>query len=233
MVSSILENIEILWDGDSTIAVAKPAGLATQAPLGIPSVESELVKQLAGRCSRIWFPHRLDRPVGGVMLVALTKKAARLLSAQFAARRVRKEYHATVQGTVDGPTIWSDYLIKIPDQAMAAVVPAEHDGAQAAETAVEVIEVDAANDRTRLRLCPRTGRMHQLRVQSAHRGHPIVGDVLYGAKAQSSEQIVLASVQTTLASERIMLTAHSVVFHDPRNGKQVTVTTSDSLGDRV
>ena len=219
MVISILGNIDILWDGESTIVVDKPAGLATQAPPGAASLQTALVDQLAGRCPPLWFPHRLDRPVSGLMLVALTKKSARLLGEQFAARKVTKEYHAWVRGIVVGPDVWNDPLTKLPDQAKAAVSPGGSDGSKNAETRMEVLRRDAANDRSLLRLHPLTGRMHQLRVQAAHRGHPIIGDTLYGGPP--------------LPGEEILLRAHSLAFHDPRSGKRVHVTASDSLADRV
>ncbi len=95
---AILGSIDILWDGEIAIAVNKPAGLSTQAPEGADSLESILRKQLADRSEYVAFPHRLDRPVGGVILVALRKRAARLLNEQFAARKVCKEYRAVVSG---------------------------------------------------------------------------------------------------------------------------------------
>ena len=73
----ILDSIDVLWDGEISIVVQKPAGLPTQAPAGVESLESVLRLQLADRSDYIAFPHRLDRPVGGVILVALRKRAAR------------------------------------------------------------------------------------------------------------------------------------------------------------
>lgn len=208
-----------MWDGETSIVVLKPAGLPTQAPGGAESLESVLRRQLAQRSDYVAFPHRLDRPVAGVILVALRKRAARLLNEQFAARKVTKEYLAVVEGKFTGDSQWCDHLTKLSDQAQAAVVDVNHSGAKIAKTRAEVVRYDEQNDRTLLKLFPETGRMHQLRVQAAHRGHPIIGDTLYGG------------IET--ADTRIMLQAHSITFHDPRNGKQVTVTGTEDLDQRV
>jgi 23S rRNA-/tRNA-specific pseudouridylate synthase len=212
--------INVLWDGGTTVVVDKPAGVATQAPPGSLSLESILRTQFAARSDYLAFPHRLDRPVGGVILVALQKRAARLLNEQFAARRVSKGYLAVVAGRVPTNTVWTDFLIKLPDQAQAAIVDQTHPGAKIAETRVEVVDYQAASDRSVLKLFPHTGRMHQLRIQAAHRGHPIDGDTLYGGR-----QIVAGNP----ADAEIRLRAQTLTFFDPRNGKQVTVTGSDSV----
>ncbi len=175
--------------------------------------------QLAERTDYIAFPHRLDRPVGGVILVALRKRAARLLSEQFAARKIIKQYLAVVAGRVEGDEYWNDFLVKLPDQAKAAVVEESHPQAKAAKTRVEIVAYDSANDQTLLKLYPETGRMHQLRVQAAFRGHPIDGDTLYGGRPSMEA--------------KIKLQAQSLTFYDPRNGKRIVVTGSDQLSQSV
>lgn len=211
--TEILDPIGVLWDGEIAIAVDKPAGLSTQAPAGAESLESILRKQLANRSEYLAFPHRLDRPVGGVILVALRKRAARLLNEQFAARRVEKQYLAVVQGKFEGECRWCDDLTKVPDEAKAIIASHDQPAARSAVTRVEVIQYNQETNQTLMKLFPETGRMHQLRVQAAHRGHPIVGDVLYNAPP--------------LDQGKIMLRACSLTFHDPRNGKRITVTGSD------
>lgn len=223
-MTEILDPIDILWDGHSAIVVDKPAGLATQAPVGARSLESVLRSQLADRSCYLAFPHRLDRPVSGLVIAALTKKSARLLNDQFAARKVVKEYQAVVTGRVEIDAPWCDSLAKIPDQAKAAVVEPDHPEAKSAITRVEVVRFDATTNRTMLRLFPETGRMHQLRVQTASRGHPIVGDSLYGGEEHRGSKP---------ADGAIMLRAVSLAFHDPGNGKRVTVGGSDLFGGRV
>ena len=206
---------DVLWDGEVAIAVDKPAGLSTQAPPGAESLESILRVHLAPRTKYVAFPHRLDRPVGGVILVALRKRAAQLLSEQFAARKVVKQYLAAVAGRVETEGYWDDFVAKLPDQPRAAVVDPWDPQAKHAKTRVEIVAYDSAKHQTLLKLIPETGRMHQLRVQAAHRGHPIDGDTLYGgAPAEES---------------KISLQAQSLTFHDPRNGKRIVVTSSDQI----
>ena len=122
---AIIDPIEVLWDGQIAVVVDKPAALSTQAPGSAESLETRLRSQFAQRSDYLAFPHRLDRPVGGVILVAFTKKAARLLGEQFMARKVNKDYLALVAGRVEqGRSVWIDYLRKVPNQARVEVVTA-------------------------------------------------------------------------------------------------------------
>lgn len=207
------ESIPVLWDGEIVVAVHKPAGLPTQAAAGIDSLEQRLRRQFASRSSYLALPHRLDRPVSGVVLVALSKRAARLISEQFAAGRVRKTYLAEVQRRVDpNAKSWVDWVRKIDGQAKAEICSEQSDRAKLARTSVEVLRYDEEIQRTRLRLVPETGRMHQLRIQSASRGHVITGDRLYDPTTPPDD------------AAEIMLQAISLSFYDPRNASQVTVS---------
>ena len=169
--------------------VHKPAGIATQAAHGICSLETLLREQLADRTDYLAFPHRLDRPVSGVMLVATRKRAARLLSDQFASRKVTKVYRAWVHGKIEPEQLgsWIDHVRKIPDKSQAEIVSATADGAQIAETRASLLSYDAAVNRSLLELSPRSGRMHQLRLQTSHRGFPIIGDWQYGSTQMVDE----------------------------------------------
>lgn len=206
------ELIPIVWDGGIVVAAHKPAGLPTQAPLGIDSLESRLRLQLRTRSSYVAFPHRLDRPVSGVVLVALTKRAARLLSDQFASRKVQKVYIAEVDGEVDAVRgRWVDWLRKLDDKAQVEVCDAATAGAKHAETLVERLRYLPQRNASLLKLLPTTGRMHQLRVQASHRGHPIIGDSLYASNREAA----------AVPCERIRLHAQSITFHDPRSSLRV------------
>jgi 23S rRNA pseudouridine1911/1915/1917 synthase len=126
-------------------------------------------------------PHRLDRPVSGVVVFCRNTKAAQRVAEQFQKHTVTKVYWALVEGLVaDDAGEWRDFVRKVDDQARAEIAPPDGDGAKEAVTAFRVLRRDAGA--TLLELTPRTGRMHQLRVQAASRGHPVVGDALYGSK---------------------------------------------------
>lgn len=225
--------IEVLWQSNDAIAVNKPAGVATQAPSTYTSMETLLKDQLDRWDGYLAFPHRLDRSVGGVLLVALTKRAARLLSAQFASRKTEKEYTALVHGKVkmDQPRAqWIDWIRKIDGQPRAEPCQKDSPNAKQAITNVSSLLIDAENERTRLRLRPLTGRMHQLRIQCAMRGHPIVGDVCYAtgnnARTMPEQQGDVPENQTSYseAEGRIMLFADRLAFHDPKTGRRTEVS---------
>ena len=210
-------SLKILWRGSNAIAVEKPAGLATQAALPNESVESCLREQLESKY--VAMVHRLDRPVTGVLLVATTKAAARVLSEQFAARRVQKMYVGCVEGRfpIGEPCVWKDWIRKVPDQAKAEICGADDDGAREAESAVTGLEYDPEIDRSLVQFSPKTGRMHQLRLQASRREFPIVGDQLYGSTSPPLK---------SGRGEQILLHAASLIFYDPKTCKQVTVSST-------
>lgn len=215
--------IDILWQCDVAVAVDKPAGLSTTSPPGTDSLESFMRRQLGRENEYVTAVHRLDRDVSGVVLLALTKKSARLLSQQFAARRVRKTYLAWVNGNVaqtqsfpenlPAATIrWTDHVRKLPDVARGEVCSPESPGAKKAETEIAVVHYDRNADCTLLRLSPLTGRMHQLRLQTASRGHAILADPIYAAPTKTLPQHPQWQFDT------IALAATQLTFHHPRTG---------------
>lgn len=220
--------IPILWRSTECLVALKPCGIATQAPPAVDSLEKRLREQLAAERgdekAYLALPHRLDRSVSGVILAALTKRAAALLGQQFQWRKVSKHYLAWVHGRLDGAAArWVDPLAKLPGQAKAEVVSrvaaadALPQPAAIQEAITEVHVLRHQQGRTLLELRPLTGRMHQLRLQSAHRGHPIIGDALYG----STETWIGGSELG--GGEAIALHAWKLQFHDPKTGKVVSV----------
>jgi 23S rRNA pseudouridine1911/1915/1917 synthase len=175
----------VLFEDHHLIAVAKPAGVMTQAPAGVPSLEAEVKAYIKDKYAKpagvyLGIPHRLDRPVSGAIVFCRNTKAAQRVAEQFQKHLVTKVYWALVEGAVaEDAGEWRDFVRKVEDQARAEIVPADAAGAKEAVTAWRVLRRDA--DTTLLELTPKTGRMHQLRVQAAARGHPVVGDALYGS----------------------------------------------------
>ncbi len=117
--------LEVLLEDNHCLAVAKPAPLLTQAPPGVPSLEAMAKAYLRQRCGKagnvyLGVPHRLDRPVSGVVLFARSSKAARRLAEQFQERRVTKVYWAALEGDVQpAEGIWEDWIRKVPDEPRA------------------------------------------------------------------------------------------------------------------
>jgi 23S rRNA pseudouridine1911/1915/1917 synthase len=179
-----IDRMHVLFEDHHLIAVNKPAPLMTQAPAGVPSLEAEvraLIKEKYAKPAGVYLgiPHRLDRPVSGVVVFCRNTKAAQRVAEQFQKHTVTKVYWALVEGVVaDEIGEWRDFLRKIEVQAKAEIVPAETQGAKEAVTAFKVLRRD--EDATLLELTPKTGRMHQLRVQAAARRYPVLGDTLYG-----------------------------------------------------
>ena len=193
--------LNILWDGEFAAVLYKPAGLPTQGPPRAESMEQRARNQFATRSHYLACPHRLDRPVQGVILVAFQKRTARLLSSQFEARKVEKEYLAWTAGRIPSePTQWIDHLEKVPDQAKVTIADEAREGARLAKTEVQPLHYSTELDCTLVKLKPVTGRMHQLRVQAAHRGYPILGDTTY---ASASYWFEPAPVQSHMSSESV------------------------------
>jgi 23S rRNA pseudouridine1911/1915/1917 synthase len=181
--------LDVLLEDGPVLAVNKPAGLLTQGvPRGIPTLEAQVrayVKERYAKPGNVYLgiPHRLDRPTSGAIVFARNSKAAARLAEQFENRQVRKEYLAIVEGTpgeVGGDL--ADWLLKEPERAHVNVVPAGTPGAKEARLRYRVLET--RDGRSLLHLEPLTGRMHQLRVQLAARGWPVVGDVQYGGESR-------------------------------------------------
>src|SRR5438105_2788338 len=176
----------VLFEDNHCLALSKPAPLLTQGvPAGLPTLEAWAKAYLRDRYGKpgnvyLGVPHRLDRPVSGVVLFARNSKAAARLAEQFQKHQVTKVYWALVEGEVrQAEDTWEDWLRKVPDEARAEVAPAGTEGAKRAVLESRVLK--SRPGEALLELRPRTGRTHQLRVQAAARGHPIRGDALYGA----------------------------------------------------
>jgi len=231
--------MRVIQEANGVVAVWKPAGLATQAPAGVPSAESWLRHALHGESLRgyVGVPHRLDRGVSGVVLFAATPRAARKLSRQFERREIRKTYLAIVtcgdadrdaieQMSVDTVT-WRDMLEKIADEARARIVPADEPGGREAVTRAR-LRRRLPPDRLLLELSPVTGRMHQLRLQAAARGLPIVGDDLYGVADDAwASPLASGTGVAPLADDPrtrpIALHACRITYADPETEGAVTI----------
>ena len=199
-------SLVILHEDSDCLAVCKPAGQFTQgkwAPTGETTLETDVRRHLNPTDPEsvyLGIVHRLDRPTSGVLIWAKTAKAARRLSSQFEKRQVVKEYWAIVapesslsldsSGFASVPPhpqavnteTWCDWLTHPSDTGLAQVVAPETAKSRQALTLVKQSAIP--NIRTGcicLRLWPKTGRTHQLRVQAASRGLPILGDLEYGS----------------------------------------------------
>src|SRR5947208_13324084 len=130
---------KVLVEDKHCLAVAKPAPLLTQGvPAGLPTLEAWAKGYLRARYGKpgnvyLGVPHRLDRPVSGVVLFARNSKAAARLAEQFQRHQVTKTYWGLVEGVIEPPeSTWEDWLRKVPDEARTEVVPSETEKAKRA-----------------------------------------------------------------------------------------------------
>ncbi len=178
--------LNILYEDNHLIVVEKPAGMLTQADkTSEPCLLDEVKKYLKEKYKKsgnvfLGLVHRLDRPVGGIVLLAKTSKGASRLGEQFRKHRVDKIYHAVVLGKLPkkSDTIVS-FLKKTRKKNKVAVFNHEVLGSQRAELSYEVVKKSSKYSLVKINLA--TGRPHQIRAQLASLGCPIVGDIKYGA----------------------------------------------------
>jgi RluA family pseudouridine synthase len=177
--------LDILLEEPHFLLINKPAGMFSQSPPGIENVQETLVAELAARDGHpgrpfIGLPHRLDRGTSGVMLLARNQRALKRFGEQFRSRKVAKYYMAVVEGEMPPECVLlSDHLRKIPDKPLAEIVPADSPDAKLAQLRALPLRSDDGLTLVCIELL--TGRMHQIRLQLASRGYPVVGDWSYGS----------------------------------------------------
>ncbi len=198
--------IPIVHVDDDVLVVDKPAGLLSVPGRGEAYADC-LIARLAADWPEVLLCHRLDRDTSGIMVFALTKAAQRAMGRAFETRRVSKRYVARVAGAVAEPsgTVDLPLIVDWPNRPLQHV---DHERGKPAVTAWTRLEVEGGT--TRMRLVPRTGRSHQLRVHMREIGHPILGDPFYSDDAD--------------AWPRMMLHAEGLKFAHPVGGTVLRLT---------
>ncbi|HEY2157374.1 MAG TPA: RluA family pseudouridine synthase [Isosphaeraceae bacterium] len=211
--------LAILHEDNHCLAIDKPAGMLSQGDAtGDPSADEEVRAYLKTAHSKpgnvyVGLVHRLDRPTSGVLLLARTSKGAARLSEQFRSGHVAKTYLAVVEGAwPDDSGEWEDWLLKDERTNMVAAVSPETPGARRANVAYRVVDRRAGT--ITIELQPTTVRGHQLRVQLASRGLPIVGDRKYGARS---------TLMALDGRSRIALHARELRFKHPTRPEHLTI----------
>lgn len=213
-----MERYRILYEDRDLLVVYKAAGVAVQsARVTVPDVMSMLEGELAkreGRRPYLGLVNRLDQPVEGIFLVGKDERAAAELGRQVGEHEeMEKWYQAVVWGTLPGREgRFVDYLLKDGRGNCSRVVDKGTRGAKRCELMYEVLE--EMGDRSLLRIRLLTGRHHQIRVQFAHAGVPIVGDRKYGKED---------------GKRRLCLCACEVVFGHPRTGDRMRFAVEPSF----
>jgi 23S rRNA pseudouridine1911/1915/1917 synthase len=192
-------DIPVLHEDNHLLVICKPVNVPSQEDIsGDPDLLSLLkadLKQRHGKPGNIFLAlvHRLDRPVGGVMVLAKTSKAASRLSASIREGSFVKNYLCVVHGRPEPESGTLEHsLLKNRKRNMVRAVPRKTRGSKKAVLDYETLE--SVSDFSLLKIGLVTGRSHQIRVQLASVGNPLYGDQKYGAdKTQSGQQIALWS----------------------------------------
>ena len=173
--------MEILYSDKNIAVCIKPVGLDSES-----DVPAALKETLGGEYRAV---HRLDLNVGGVMVYARTKQAAAALSRAIQENEMVKEYVALVHGTPPPTGDWEDLLWKDPKKNKVYTVKRMRGGVKRARLEYRLLH---SGDPSLVRIRLHTGRSHQIRVQFASRGYPLVGDHKYGSKDASTAPMLFS-----------------------------------------
>ncbi len=194
-------SLNVLYEDNHLLVINKPAGLIT---MGSPGDERSAVKLAADYLKQkynkpgnvfVGVVSRLDRLVSGVLVFARTSKAAARLSEQFREHTTEKHYRAWVEGRweLSEETELTDWMSKNEAAQRMTIVSAGARDAQLAQLKIRTVRSSAARSMMAIELL--TGRKHQIRLQLAERGHPILGDRKYAAKSPFPRGIALHSLR--------------------------------------
>lgn len=185
--------IKILYEDNHLLVVVKPVNMPvcedSSGDVDLLSYLKGYIKEKYNKPGNVYLGliHRLDRPVGGVMVFAKTSKCAARLSEQVRLKKINKKYYAVVCGRMIGSGVFYDKLLKDSLTNMVRVDPKGKD------SSLEYIVLNCKNDLSLVDINLITGRSHQIRVQFSSRGFPLYGDQRYNKNASIGEQIALFS----------------------------------------
>ena len=186
--------IGVVYEDNHLLVVVKPPNMPTQADAsGDPDLHSMMKQYIAEKYQKpgavyLGLVHRLDRPVGGLVVLARTSKAADRLSEQVRQKTLARQYVAAVRGHAPKEAELNDWLLKDEKTNTVRAVRANTPGAKDAKLIYQ--KAGEADGLSLIRVKLFTGRSHQIRVQTSHSGYPIWGDARYGA-GKPGEQIAL------------------------------------------
>ena len=175
--------LNVIYEDNHIIVVEKPANIPSQKDntndIDMLTIIKDYLKEKYDKKGNVYLGlvHRLDRPVGGIMVFAKTSKAAARLSDQIRKNEFKKTYIAIVEGALKQKQgTWKDYLIKNEKTNITTTTTKE----KGKEAILDYKVIDEKNNLSMLKINLKTGRSHQIRVQTSSRGYPIVGDSKYG-----------------------------------------------------
>ncbi|TAL17524.1 RluA family pseudouridine synthase [bacterium] len=219
--------LDVLYEDEDIIAIAKPRGLVVHPSPGHPSgtVVNALLHRVGdlsgiGGVLRPGIVHRLDKDTSGVLLVAKNDAAHRSLQEKFKSREMEKVYLAVVLGNLSGEGVIDAPIGRHPADRKKMAVNAPR-SRSALTRWKALIPLKGA---TLLEVVIETGRTHQIRVHLASTGHPVVGDPLYGG-VKRAKGIADYEARRRLSSEKMQaLHAWKLSFRHPSDGREITLT---------
>lgn len=210
----------IVFEDNQLIIVDKPIGVLTQSDITCDDDLLSAVKLhikhegMKPGDAYVGLVHRLDRPCSGLVVLAKTSKAAARLSEAFRERRVVKKYMCVVEGALVGKGECSDLMQKSRSHANKSTVSADAGVEASLSFCSENVFSIHGKTLSLVSVNLSTGRKHQIRAQLSHMGHPIVGDVKYGAVARFPSKI--------FPSKGLALHSCILSFHHPVSAQQVS-----------
>ncbi len=189
-----MENLNIIFEDNHVIVVEKIVNIPSQGDKtgdeDMLSIIKKYIKEKYNKPGDVYLGlvHRLDRPVGGVMVFAKTSKSASRLSEQVRNKTMKKKYLVIADGKIEqAKGEWEDYLIKNERTNISKVVNKNIKNAKLAKLDYEIIKYDEIIDLSVVKVNLHTGRHHQIRVQFSSRGHSIYGDQKYGTRGKGKQ----------------------------------------------
>lgn len=211
-----MQNLKILFEDNHIIVVEKKPNIPSQADkTNDNDLLTEVKKYIKEKYHKpgnvyIGLVHRLDRPVGGIMVFAKTSKAASRLSNQIREKVFKKKYLAVVDGKIiPEQGSLEDYLYKEERTNTSRVVKKEKKNAKLAKLDYKVKKYNKVKDLSLLEIDLHTGRHHQIRVQLANFGHSIFGDQKYGTRGKGKQIALWAyelTIQHPITNEKLTFT---------------------------
>ena len=212
-----MQNLKVIYEDNHIIVVEKPPNVPSQADktddIDMLTIIKEYLKEKYHKPGNVYLGlvHRLDRPVGGVMVFAKTSKAASRLSNQVREKIFKKEYLAVVDGKLEKKEgTLEDYLYKDERNNISKVVSKEKKNAKYAKLDYKVLAYNNVKNLSLLKINLHTGRHHQIRVQLSNFRHSIFGDQKYGTRGRG-KQIALWAYELTIEHP---ITKEQMVFKD-------------------
>lgn len=199
-----MQQLKVIYEDNHIIVVEKPVNIPSQGDktgdIDMLTLIKEYIKEKYQKPGNVYLGlvHRLDRPVGGVMVFAKTSKAAARLSNQVREKQFQKTYLVVANGKMEKDADkLEDYLLKNEKNNMSKVVKEGTKNSKLASLDYEVLKYENEIDLSVLKIHLHTGRHHQIRVQLSSRNHSIYGDQKYGGRGHG-KQIALWAYELKL-----------------------------------